>query len=143
MSVVAAVPRTQTVRSALTLGGLAAIGAVVGNLLVLVVGRLAGADLRVLQPGATEVLELGAGLVALMTVLPVAFGTAALAVATRRGRQGWSAVGWLGLAIGLLTIVSPFTVEASTSTAVTLAGMHAVTGVVWFALVRRNLRQGA
>ncbi len=138
MSVLAAAPPTQTVRGALTVGAVAAIGAAVGNLLVLLVGRLAGADMSVVQAGATEAMTLDAGLVALMTALPVAMGTAALAVATRWGRRGWMTVGWLGLAVGLLTTVSPFTVGATTSTAVTLAGMHVVTGVVWFVLVRRS-----
>lgn len=94
--------------------------------------------MSVVQPGATEAIEFGAVIVALGTVIPLALGTAALALATRWGSRGWVAVAWLGLAVGLLTTVSPFTVVASTSTSVTLAAMHVVAGVVWFALVRRS-----
>lgn len=138
MSVLASERRTPTVKGALNIGLTAAIGAVAGNLLVLLGGRLAGADMSVLQPGASEPLELGVAVVALMTALPLTLGTAALALATRWGRRGWTILGWLGLAVGLLTTVSPFTVEASTATAVTLAFMHVMPGVVWFLLVRRG-----
>jgi hypothetical protein len=37
----------------------------------------------------------------------------------------------------------PFTVESSTGTAVTLAIMHVVPGVVWFALLRQGSRSDA
>lgn len=140
MSVLTSAPRTQTVRGALNIGIRAVIGAGVLNLLVLVVGRLAGANMSVVRTGATDAMEIGAGIVVLMTVLPLALGTAALALATRWGSRGWATVGWLGLAVGLLTTVMPFTVDASTSTAVTLAVMHVVAGVVWFVLVRRSSR---
>ncbi|SDI09105.1 hypothetical protein SAMN05192558_101670 [Actinokineospora alba] len=143
MSVLTAAPRSQTVRGALNIGGLATIAAGLGNLLALVIGRLAGADMSVLQPGATEAIEIGVVIVALGTVVPFALGTATLALTTRWGRRGWTAVAWLGLAVGLLTTVSPFTVEASTSTSATLAAMHVVSGVVWFVLVRRSSSQPA
>lgn len=126
-------------------GGVAVVASIVGNLVVLLGGRLADADMSVVRTGTTEAVDVGASMVLLMTVIPLILGTAALAVATRWGSRGWTALAWVGLAIGVLTVAMPLSVEGSTSTRTTLALMHLVTGAVWFlavrwALTRRSAR---
>ena len=131
-----------TARTAGIIGALAIAAALVGNGLALLVGTLAGADMEVLQPGASEPVEVGIAMVATMTVGPLLLGTIALLVAARWGARAWpkvwQALAWLGLAIGILTVFMPFTVEAGTDTRLTLASMHVTTGVVWFVALRRT-----
>lgn len=107
------------------------------NLVVLGIGHLSGADMQVAQTAAAAPNQVGLGSVLLMSVAPAILGGLALQLAARRGVRAWRTVGWLGLALGLLTIPMPFTVQASAGTSVTLAGMHLVAGLVWLIAVRR------
>jgi len=100
---------------------------------------LAGADFEVSRPGA-EPMTVGPVTIALMTVAPLLLGGVVLAVATRRSPRVHTVLGWLGLAIGILTAPMPFTVHAGTGTQVALAAMHLVTGVVWWLALRRSSR---
>lgn len=118
-------------------GLLAAGTALVVNLLVLVVSRALGADFLVQQTPDATAAEVTVVMVAVMTVVPVLVATALLLVARRWGARAWRALAAVGLALGLLTVPMPFTVEATTGTQVGLALMHVVVGVVWFVLVRR------
>ena len=119
-----------------TLTAAAAIAA--SNLVVLGIGVLLGADMRVAQSAGAAVTEVGIGPVLLMSLVPTLLGGLVLWLAARRSIRAWHAVGWLGLALGLLTLPMPFTVVASAGTTVTLATMHVVAGVVWFTAVRRT-----
>jgi hypothetical protein len=107
------------------------------NLLVLGVGHLLGADMLVAQSAGSAASEIGIGSVVLMSLAPTVLGGVALWLAARRSVRGWLAVGWLGLALGLVTVPMPFTVVASTGTSVTLGSMHVVAGLVWLTAVRR------
>lgn len=107
------------------------------NLAVLGLGALLGADMRVAQSAGASVTEVGIGSVLLMSLVPALLGGLVLWPAARRGIRAWRAVGWLGLALGLLTLPMPIAVVASAGTTATLASMHVVAGVVWFAAVRR------
>jgi hypothetical protein len=111
--------------------------ALVANLLVLVASRALGADFVVQQTPDAAAAEVTFVMVAVMTVAPVLLGTVLLLVLRRWGARAWRALAAVGLALGLLTVVMPFTVEATTGTQVGLALMHVVVGVVWFVLVRR------
>lgn len=141
MSVTSTEPELETIRptivSALRAGGLTGLFALVANLLVLGLGVTAGAGMSVVRTGTTEPVEVGVAVVAIMTIVPLLLGTAALAGSTRWGARGWVAVAWTGLAIGILTLVMPFGVEASTGTQLTLAAMHLITGLTWFTVLRR------
>ncbi len=121
---------------------IAAAAAVLINLLVYAVGRAAGAELEVTQPRADGPMAIGPDNILLVTVLPILLGGIILAVATRRGARAWIVLGWTGLLVGVLTIVMPFTVIATTATRVTLATMHLITGVAWFVALRHTSRQG-
>ena len=120
----------------------AAAAAVLINLLVHAIGRAAGAELEVTQPGADGPMAIGPGNVLLMTVLPILLGGIILAVAIRWGGRAWNVLSWTGLFVGVLTIVMPFTVTATTATRVTLATMHLITGVAWFVALRHTSRRG-
>ncbi|MFS0699098.1 DUF6069 family protein [Cellulomonas sp. 179-A 4D5 NHS] len=122
-----------TWRTGLTVAGIA----LVANLLVLVAARALGADFLVQQTPDAAATEVTFVMVAVMTVVPVLVATALLLVLRRRGARAWRTLAVVGLALGLLTVVMPFTVDATTGTQVGLALMHVVVGVVWFVLVRR------
>ncbi|MGW6132443.1 DUF6069 family protein [Cellulomonas sp. NPDC055163] len=122
-----------TWRTGLTVAGVA----VVVNLLVLVVSRAVGADFLVQQTPDAPATEVTFVMVGVMTVVPVLLATALLLLLRRWGARAWRALAAVGLALGLLTVVMPFTVDAATGTQVGLALMHVVAGVVWFVLVRR------
>lgn len=126
----------QAATDAARVGAVVLAASAVANLLALVVGQLAGADMRVTNP-AGQTTEVGVVTVLLMTAGPLLLGTAALAVATRWGSRGWTALAWTGLALGLVTVAMPLSVEASADTRLTLASMHVVVGAVWFGFVRR------
>lgn len=115
----------------------AAVVIATANLVVLGVGHLSGADMRVAQTPAAAPTQVGIGPVLLMSVAPAILGGLVLWLAARRGVRAWRTVGWLGLTLGVLTIAMPFSVQASTGTSMTLAGMHLVAGLVWFTAVRR------
>lgn len=119
-----------------TLAAAAAIAA--SNLAVLGIGLLLGADMQVARSTAPAVTEIGVGLVLLMSLVPALLGGLLLWLAARRSMRAWHAVGWLGLALGLLTLPMPFSVAGSAGTTVTLATMHVVAGVVWFTVTRRT-----
>lgn len=114
----------------------------VGNVVVLGIGHLLGADMLVARSAGTAVTEVGVGPVLLMSVLPTVLGGLALWFVRRRGIRAWRAVGWLGLALGLVTVPMPFVVEASTGTSATLGAMHLVAGLAWFAAVHRTAGRG-
>lgn len=94
--------------------------------------------MQVAQSAGAAVTEVGIGSVLLMSIVPALLGGLLLWLAARRSVRAWHAVGWLGLALGLLTLPMPVTVMASTATTATPATMHVVAGVVWFAAVRRT-----
>ena len=132
-----------TALGALRVGGIVLAVSVIANLLVLAIGRLAGAEMDVVRAGTTEPVEVGAFMVLFMTVLPLALGTLALAIVSRWGERGWQVLAWFGLGLGVLTVFMPFTVQASTGTALTLAAMHLVVGAVWFGAIRQTLGQSS
>jgi hypothetical protein len=115
-----------------------AVLSLVANLVILAVGRLAGADLLVTPPGA-DTNEVGPATVTFMTLTPLLVGTLTLVVADRWGARGWRLLAWLGLVIGVVSAVMPFTVTATPATHLTLAPMHLVAGAAWFASVRRRI----
>lgn len=113
------------------------------NLVILAIGHLAGVDLQVAQAAGSPATEVGPGSVVVMSVVPAALGGLLLRLATSRGVRTWRTVGWLGLALGLLTVPMPFLVRASTATSLTLACMHVAAGVIWLVLVVRAVPHSA
>lgn len=122
----------------LRIGATVALASTILNLLILTVARAADTELLVRQPGAAEAMQISAGAVVTMTLAAVILGTLALLVARRWGARGWRVLARAGLAIGLITVVMPLSVDADSATRLTLASMHIVVGVVWFLIVRRQ-----
>lgn len=120
-------------------GAVAGLLAAALNVAVLLVAGAVGADLLVRPVAGQPAETVGIPMVLLMTLAPVVVGTVLLVVLARRARA-WDALAWIGLAAGLLTTPAPFFVDARLGTAVALAAMHVVTGVVWFVVVRRAAR---
>lgn len=121
----------QTIKTGLVAGG----AALLANLALMVVGRLAGADFSV-QPPNQVVMRVGVTLVCVTTLVPALMGTLLLVGFRQRGRSGWRALGVVGLLIGIFTAAAPFTVQAGPGTQIALAGMHVLTGLAWFLVLR-------
>ncbi|WP_425307270.1 DUF6069 family protein [Ammonicoccus fulvus] len=116
-------------------------GSVVLNLIAYALGRLAGADLQVVRPdGASFAVNVPAILA--MTLIPLVIGSIFVLLARRFWGPGVRVLRWLGLALRLLTLPMPLFSNATPATAATLASMHVIVGVVWFALLGR-LRRAA
>lgn len=123
-------------------GGVVAVVALAANLATFVVARLWGVDMSVRPPGGEEMV-VGPGTITAMTVVPVLLGSVLLRTLRERGAVAWRVLGWVGLAVGVLTASAPFSVEAGSGTRVALACMHVVTGVVWVLVVHAALRRSA
>jgi len=124
---------TQT-SSALVTPARVAIGAAVGlvlNLIALWIGSASGASLETDAPEPINALT-----VAITSVLPVVLGALVVARVARH-RPGFQHVAaWAGSAFAILTAAMPFVVSDDLATALTLASMHVVISVVWFATIR-------
>lgn len=127
--------RRIAVGAAMRAAGGAAVAALVLNFADRLVAGALGADFRVQVGDATQTI--GFGMVAFMTLGPMVLGALALVLASRWGRRGWDAVGWLGLVVGVVTVVLPLSADAGTGTRLALALMHVVAGVTWLVAVRR------
>lgn len=118
--------------------GLTAIaGALVTNVIVVVVARALGADMLVRTDLTQPAMAVGFGMVALLTVVPMLLGTLLLLPLRRRGAKAWRVLAVVGLVVALVTVPAPFTVLAQAGTQVALASMHVVAGVAWFVAVTR------
>ena len=124
--------------TALRVGAGVALIAAVANSVVWAVARLAGAELEVTANGSTQ--DIGLLTVLATTLAPLALATVALWV-TRRRPSAWRVLAWVGLAIGVLSIVTPIAAEATAGTTTALVTMHLITGTAWFAGVFRALRR--
>jgi hypothetical protein len=116
---------------------LSAAVALTMNLIVLVIGSAAGADMLVQPPGADDATTVGPVSVILTTIVPIALATGLLVAMRNRAPAAWRALAATGLAVGVLSIVLPLLATASGSTKITLVAMHLITGGVWFVVVRR------
>ena len=117
--------------------------ALVLNALVLTAASASGADMVARSDVGGPAMTIGLGTVALMTAVPMLLATLLLVAVRRRAPRAWRALATIGLLVGLATAPAPLTVSAGTSTQLSLALMHVVAGVVWFAVVRRSTRRAA
>lgn len=112
------------------------LGALILNLIPWGMGRIVGVDFVVAPPG-DGTMVVGPISIGVMTLLPVAVGGVLTALAARRRPRVVSALAWIGLAIGIITLPMPYAVQASSGTHLVLASMHLITGLVWWATLRR------
>lgn len=110
---------------------LVATGAAAGlNVLVLRIGASAGASLSVVAPSPIQ-----SRTVVLVTVVVMVGAAAPVWFEVPRHPKValWSA--WGGLTIALVTALLPLGEADDAATGITLAIMHVITGVTWFAVV--------
>lgn len=106
--------------------------AVVLNLVVLAVLAATGADLSVTIPGGPGTLTIDAVAVIAATAAPLLVaGLVATAILRRLpSLRRWAA--WAGLALAVVSVIAPHTLQADAATRAGLAVMHVVAGVAWF-----------
>lgn len=103
-----------------------AIVAIVLNLVVFFIGRAGGVDFSVLQPGATEVIQVSPVLVVFATIFGGVLsliGFYALSAVMEDPRLVWIIV---CLVIGALSNIAPVNAAQNVGTAVLLSLMHVV-----------------
>lgn len=106
-----------------------AVAAAAANALVFTIGSGAGASMSIDSPGYSQI-TLALSIVATLAPLLIA-GLVTWLIAGRR--PGFRRIAqWLGLAVAVLSIISPFIVAMDTATAVSLAAMHVFAGAAWF-----------
>jgi len=116
----------------------AAVAAVV-NLVVFALGRAADVPFVVTGNGSTT--QIGAGPVAFVSVLSLLVGTVFAVLLARRGSRARRLAQAIGAAVALVSIAGPATQADEASTAVLLAAMHVIAGVVYVAAVEVAARQ--
>lgn len=115
--------------------GLVAVIAAIANALVFVIGSAAGASMSIDSPAYSQITLVMATFATLAPLLIA--GVVAWLIA--RKFPGFRRVAqWLGLAVALLSMISPFVVAQDTATAISLAAMHLVAGAAWFLGVARR-----
>jgi hypothetical protein len=111
--------------------GLAVAGvAAVVNLIVFAVAKAAGVTFVVSFPGEPP-QDVNAFTVVLVTVIGVSLGTALTALAVRRLQRGLLVARITAAVLTVASLVIPISVEASTSTKVSLATMHVLGGAIF------------
>ncbi len=113
----------------------AAVAAIVVNLVVLFIGRAAGATLVAAgQP-------VGVAQVIIATGVTFALGTGLLWLVARRRPGGVQLLAWIGLGLGAVSTIAPLTMATDLTAGLTLAAMHLAAGIAWFVAVRRSGEQ--
>lgn len=110
--------------------------ALVANVLVHTLARVAGVETVLTPPGAAPVTVALAAVVT-MTLGPVVLGGVVLALASRVAPAAARALPWLGLFVGLGSVVMPLSMGGALDARLVLAAMHVVAGVAWFVSTRR------
>lgn len=123
--------------SAVRVGVASAAVAVVVNAALFLGGLAAGAT-YVLRP-STDAAEIPVVLpiVVAMTVVPLVLASVVFALVRGR-RPALAALSWGGLAIGVVTVVLPLSMQGGLLDRSILAALHVVTGLAWFWAVRRQ-----
>lgn len=112
-----------------------AVAAAAANALVFTIGSGAGASMSIDSPGYSQITLVMSALATLAPLLIAGLVTWLIA----RKRPGFRRVAqWLGLAVAVLSIVSPFIVAIDMATAISLAAMHVFAGAAWFLGVAPN-----
>lgn len=107
--------------------GIGVVAATVVNLLILAIGRAAGASFEVIDAGAVHAVT--AGGVITSSVVPLLAG-AVLAVLLALWWPGFVRLAQVvGGGLALLTVAGPLMADTDTGTQVALAAMHVVAGV--------------
>jgi hypothetical protein len=119
----------------------ALVASIALSLVAFGIAAAAGATMLVITPGSPEPVQITALQVVVSLALPMLV-VGALVWWLGRSRPmlvRWAA--WIGLVVGVLSAGMPFSATSDLPTALALAAMHAIAGVVWFvALIVRPRR---
>lgn len=110
-----------------------ALAAAAANAVVFAIGRAAGATMTVSTPGYQDISLL---LVVLATALPLAIGGLLTWSIARAWPRFHVIALWLGLALALASVASPFFVAGDAATGFSLAAMHLVAAAGWLLALR-------
>ena len=111
---------------------IAAVAAAVVNVIVYFIGQAAGAAL---VAGGQPV---GVAQVIIATLVTFALGAGLLWLVARRHPDGARLLAWIGLGLGVVSVIAPLTMAADLATGLTLVPMHLVAGIAWFVAVGRR-----
>jgi hypothetical protein len=143
-SIAAEANTTVRKRSVLRVTTVCVLAAIVANVVLWGLGRVADASFLVDPALGAPNVEVGALKVIVTTVLPFAVGVLLLALAARRSRRWVVGVGVMGAAFALVSAAGPLDGGHDTATAVLLATMHVTTGAAFVvAATRFKVRQEA
>lgn len=106
-----------------------AVIAVAVNLVVWLVGWAADADFRVTMGGQT--ITVTPIHVLATTLIALALGLLAAILVRRWGPVALRTLAVVGAAVGVVSAGAPLQADTDTSTAVALAAMHVLTGLIW------------
>ncbi len=117
----------------------AAVSALIANLLIFTVAKLAGVQFTLTPPGAAA-MDVQIFSIALMTIATMLVGGFILLLLVKFTRlPAAQFMAWAGLAVGVLTVVMPLSMDGETTVRFLLAAMHVITGLAWFIMVRRTV----
>lgn len=127
----ASAAESATARRPFGLGRLAiiAVAAAAANALVFVIGSAAGASMGIDSPAYSEITVV---MSVFATLVPLLIAGAVTWLIARPWPTFHPIARWLGLAVALLSMASPFLVSQDAATAIALAAMHLVAGAAWF-----------
>lgn len=125
-----------TVSSLVAVTVRAAVVALVANVLVHTLARVAGTETVLTPPGAAPVTVAPFSVVT-MTIVPLVVGGLLLVLASRVAPGAVRSLPWIGLFVGIGTAVMPLSMGGALDGRLVLAAMHVITGIAWFVSVRR------
>jgi len=108
--------------------GAGIVAAVVGNLVVFGIGKIAGASFEYRDDAGVHEVTMGGVLTS--SVLPLAIGTGLATLISLAWRPILRVAQVVGGALGLITVLGPLSTDADTGTRLALAAMHVVLAVV-------------
>jgi hypothetical protein len=123
-------------------GVVAAAGATVVNVILLVAAKAAGVEFFSPDPRTGDPTEIGIVQVISLTLIPMLLGTAAAAIAERLNRP----LRWVQIPVIVLTLLSlyaPLSLDAELSTKLSLTAMHLIAGGALVAALERVNRTRA
>jgi hypothetical protein len=109
--------------------------ALLANVSVYGLGRLAGVDFEVVSFLGNRQETVGPRAIAVMTLTPMLLGGLALTLTRRWATRAWRVLAWAGVAVGIITM--PVFNQAALDTKLTLALMHLITAGLWLHTVQR------
>lgn len=122
-------------------GAVTALAVAIVNVVILLVAKAAGVEFPVPDLQG-RIVEVGIGQVAIMSIVPLLLGTAAVAAAVRFNlKLRW--VQAVGVVLVLLSFISPLALDSGISTKLVLSVMHVVSGTAFLAAVERINQTGA